>query len=38
MVSLTPTELEMMTILWCHGELKPAEIQRKYPRPIKNAV
>ena len=35
---LTATELEVMRILWEHGELKPAEIQSRYARPIKNAA
>ncbi len=38
MSRLTPGEFEVMRILWKHGELKPAEIQRHCPRPIKNAV
>jgi BlaI family penicillinase repressor len=25
-----------MQLLWEHGELKPAELQRRYPEPIKN--
>ena len=33
---LTPAELEVMQILWDHGELKPAEIQDHFPREIKN--
>ena len=36
--SLTGTELEVMRILWQYGELKPAEIQSRYARPIKNAA
>lgn len=32
----TPSELEVMTVLWEHGELKPADIQQHFPRPIKN--
>lgn len=27
-----------MKILWEHGEMKPAEIQDLFPRPIKNAA
>jgi predicted transcriptional regulator len=27
-----------MKILWEHGELKPAQIQARYSRPIKNAA
>jgi predicted transcriptional regulator len=38
MASFTSTELEVMKILWEHGELKPSEIQDRYPRPIKNAA
>ncbi len=33
---LTSAELEVMQILWEHGELKPAEIQGRFPRSIKN--
>ncbi|MCF7975432.1 MAG: BlaI/MecI/CopY family transcriptional regulator [Phycisphaerae bacterium] len=38
MASFTTGELEVMQILWEEGELKPAQIQEKYPRPIKNAA
>ncbi len=38
MSSFTSTELEVMKILWEHGELKPAQIQDRYCRPIKNAA
>jgi predicted transcriptional regulator len=38
MSSFTSAELEVMKILWDHGQLKPAEIQDRYPRPIKNAA
>ncbi len=38
MSSFTATELEVMKILWKHGELKPSEIQEKYSRDIKNAA
>ncbi len=38
MPSFTSTELEVMKILWEHGELKPAQIQDRYSRPIKNAA
>ncbi len=31
-------ELDVIRILWDHGELKPAEIQHRFPRPIKNAA
>ena len=33
---LTSAELEVMQILWEHGELKPAQIQDRFPRSIKN--
>jgi BlaI family transcriptional regulator, penicillinase repressor len=36
--SLTPGELEVIRILWKDGELKPAEIQGRFPKPIKNAA
>jgi len=35
---LTTGELDVIRILWEHGELKPAEIQSRFPRPIKNAA
>ena len=38
MVTFTPGELEIMQVLWEHGSLKPAEIQDKFPRPIRNAA
>jgi predicted transcriptional regulator len=38
MARFTAGEMEVMRILWEHGELKPAEIQRHFPRPIKNAA
>lgn len=38
MAKLTAGELDVMRILWEHGELKPAEIQEHFPRPIKNAA
>ena len=31
-------ELDVIRILWENGELKPAEIQVRFPRPIKNAA
>jgi BlaI family penicillinase repressor len=34
----TRGELEVMRILWAHGEMKPAEIQDKFPRRIKNSA
>ncbi len=36
MPQFTAGELETMKILWTHGELKPAEIQKHYSKPIKN--
>jgi len=36
MLPFTPGELAVMQILWEHGELKPSEIQQKFPEPIKN--
>jgi BlaI family transcriptional regulator, penicillinase repressor len=38
MRQFTAGEFEVMRILWEHGELKPAEIQERFPRPIKNAA
>jgi BlaI family transcriptional regulator, penicillinase repressor len=38
MPRFTPGELEVMQILWKHGEMKPAEIQERFTRPIKNAA
>lgn len=36
MPQFTSGELEVMRVLWEHGELKPVEIQRTFPRAIKN--
>jgi predicted transcriptional regulator len=36
MPRFTPGELKVMRLLWEHGELKPAEVQEKFPEPIKN--
>lgn len=36
MPQFTEGEQEVMKILWEHGELKPAEIQSHFSRPIKN--
>lgn len=36
MPRFTPGELEVMKVLWKHGEMKPAEIQERFPREIKN--
>ena len=32
----TPGELKIMSLLWEHGEMKPAELQERFPEPIKN--
>jgi predicted transcriptional regulator len=36
MANFTPGELAVMQLLWEHGELKPADIQRHFPWKIKN--
>ncbi|MCE5229070.1 BlaI/MecI/CopY family transcriptional regulator [bacterium] len=36
MSKFTDGELDVMRILWEHGELKPADIIARFPRPIKN--
>jgi predicted transcriptional regulator len=36
MSKLTPGEVAVMRLLWEHGELKPTDLQRLYPEPIKN--
>ncbi len=38
MARFTPGELKVMRLLWAHGELKPAELQRLFPEPIKNSA
>lgn len=38
MTQFTAGELEVMQVLWEHGELKPAEIQRHFSRTIKNSA
>jgi BlaI family transcriptional regulator, penicillinase repressor len=38
MKHLTQGELEVMQVLWGNEWLKPAELQAKFPRPIKNAA
>ncbi len=38
MSKFTKSELEVMQVLWEHGSLKPAEIQEKFPRAIKNSA
>ncbi len=37
-MALTPGEIEVMQVLWEQGELKPTEIEERFPRPIKNAA
>lgn len=36
MSTFTPGELNIMRLLWEHGELKPSDLQRLYPEQIKN--
>src|SRR5262245_13700457 len=36
MARFTPGELNIMRLLWRHGEMKPGCIQSLYPEPIKN--
>ena len=36
MQDFTPGELEIMRVLWEHGELNPPEIQARFPRSISN--
>jgi predicted transcriptional regulator len=36
MSRFTTGELKVMRLLWEHGELKPAELQARFPEPIKN--
>lgn len=38
MARLTQGELKVMRLLWEHGEMKPAELQERYPEPIKNSA
>ena len=38
MADFSPNELEVMKVLWEHGELKPGQIQDLLPRPIKNST
>ncbi len=38
MARFTVGEMEVMRVLWEHGELKPSEIQQRFTRPIKNAA
>jgi BlaI family transcriptional regulator, penicillinase repressor len=37
-MALTPGEIEVLQVLWEHGEQKPSEIEDRFPRPIKNAA
>jgi predicted transcriptional regulator len=36
MPRFTTGELRVMKLLWEHGELKPGELQDRFPEPIKN--
>ena len=36
MPPFTPGELKVMRLLWEHGEMKPADLQGRFPEPIKN--
>jgi predicted transcriptional regulator len=36
MTRFTPGELQIMRLLWEHGEMKPAQIQKFFSEPIKN--
>jgi BlaI family transcriptional regulator, penicillinase repressor len=36
MPRFTPGELKVVQLLWEHGELKPSELQDRFPEPIKN--
>jgi BlaI family transcriptional regulator, penicillinase repressor len=36
MARFTPGELKVMRLLWDLGELKPSQIQERFPEPIKN--
>lgn len=36
MPQFTPGEMNVMRLLWEHGEMKPSEIQDRYPEAIKN--
>lgn len=36
MPRFTPGELSVMRLLWAHGEMKPREIRKLYPEPIKD--
>jgi predicted transcriptional regulator len=36
MPRFTPGEMKVMRLLWEHGELKPSELQERFPESIKN--
>ncbi len=36
MPQFTPGEMKVMRLLWEHGEMKPADLQDRFPEPIKN--
>jgi BlaI family transcriptional regulator, penicillinase repressor len=36
MPRFTPGELKVMRLLWQHGEMKPSDLQARFPEPIKN--
>jgi predicted transcriptional regulator len=38
MASLNPNDLEILKILWDDGPLKPADIQQRLSRPVKNSA
>ena len=38
MPRFTPGELKVMRLLWEHGEMKPGELQKRFPEPIKNSA
>lgn len=38
MAQFTTGELNVMRLLWEHGELKPGELQARFPEPIKNSA
>lgn len=36
MPRFTPGELQVMQLLWKHGEMKPSQMHKLYPEPIKD--
>jgi BlaI family transcriptional regulator, penicillinase repressor len=38
MTNFTDAELEVIQVLWEHGELSPQQIEERFPRSIKNAT